>query len=91
MWLYFNKNQEGYQFELSPKACLAWGIKKDSYYSGIDELIQKGYLIPIYEGSNIYQFYEVSQTEKAKAQKETEFSEIKNLPSEEQKKLSVFP
>ena len=44
MWLYFNKNQDGYKFELSQKACQAWGIKKDSYYDGIRELELKGYL-----------------------------------------------
>ena len=45
MWLYFNKNQEHYAFELSRADCLEWGIKKDSYYDGIEELIEKGYLV----------------------------------------------
>ena len=31
LWLYFNKNQDDYQLELSQKACAEWGIKKDSY------------------------------------------------------------
>ena len=45
MWLYLNKNQEKYTFELSRAACLEWGIKKDSYYDGIKELMEKGYLV----------------------------------------------
>lgn len=48
MWLYCNKNQDGYKFELSQKACHDWGIKKDSYYEGVRELMVKGYLLPIY-------------------------------------------
>lgn len=39
MWLYFNKNQDGFKVELSQAACRDWGIKKDSYYNGIKELI----------------------------------------------------
>lgn len=58
MWLYFNKNQNNHGFELSKADCEKWGIKKNSYYRGIDELIEKGYLKPIKEGSNIYNFYE---------------------------------
>ena len=86
MWLYFNKNQDGYKFELSQKACQAWGIKKDSYYDGIRELELKGYLIPIYAGSNIYKFYEMPPAEKPK-----EFSENQNRSMDFQKKQSDFP
>lgn len=86
MWLYFNKNQDGYQFELSQKACSAWGIKKDSYYAGICELEEKGYLLPICEGSNIYYFYE-----KPKSEKTNGFSETHNPLSVNQKVLSDFP
>jgi hypothetical protein len=86
MWLYFNKNQDGYKFELSQKTCLDWGIKKDSYYDGLRELESKGYLLPIYEGSNIYCFYEKPKTEKPK-----DFSEIENPLSDLQKRMSDFP
>ena len=58
MWLYFNKNQNNHSFELSMKACEAWGIKKNSYYRGIEELIEKGYLHQLKEDSNVYIFYE---------------------------------
>ena len=42
LWLYLNKNQDGYRFELSRVDCANWGIKKDSYYKAVEELIQKG-------------------------------------------------
>ena len=58
LWLYFNKNQNNHSFELSQKACEAWGIKKSSYYRAIEELIEKGYLQPINEDSNVYIFHE---------------------------------
>lgn len=86
LWLYFNKNQDGYHFELSQKACRDWGIKKDSYYAGVEELVSKGYLVPIYVGSNIYKFYE-----KAIAEKPKEFSENENRSTVFQKTPSDFP
>ena len=58
MWLYINKNQDNYRFELSRQACAEWGIKKDSYYDGFDDLVIHGYLRPSKPGSNIYYFYE---------------------------------
>ena len=58
MQLYLNKNQDKYRFELSRKACEEWGIKKDSYYDGIRNLIDHGYLRPIRAGSNIHIFFE---------------------------------
>ena len=63
MWLYFNKNQDGYAFELSRKDCESWGIKKDSYYSGLQDLIDKRFLVQEREGSNLYIFYEVPLSE----------------------------
>ena len=64
MWLYLNKNQENYRFELSRKACEEWGIKKDSYYDGIKDLIAHGYLRLSQPGSNIYYFHENALAEK---------------------------
>jgi hypothetical protein len=58
MWLYINKNQDNYRLELSQKACEEWGIKEDSYYDGVRNLIDKGYLRPMRAGSNIYVFFE---------------------------------
>ena len=44
LWLYIEKNQDGFELELSQKACESWGLKKDSYRRAKSELIQKNYL-----------------------------------------------
>lgn len=59
LWLYIAKNQDEYQFELSQKALLDWGLKKDSYYKAVNTLIELGYLTQQREGSNIYIFSEI--------------------------------
>lgn len=59
MWLYFSKNQSYHSFELSRAACQKAGIDKNSYYRGVDELIEKKYLIP--ESENGYRFYQIPQ------------------------------
>ena len=86
LWAYFNKNQDNYQFELSQKACEEWGIKKDSYYSAVDELINKGFLVQDHYGSNMYWFHEKAVSEKPKC-----FSEIPIEASENQKEESEKP
>ena len=91
MWLYLNKNQDNYKFELSQKACQLWGIKKDSYYDGVRELESKGYLVPIREESNIYKFYEIPPSEKPKSEKPIFFSETDIPPSGFEKMASDFP
>lgn len=58
LWCYFNKNQDNYFMELSQKDCEAWGIKRSSYYRGLEELEEKGFL-SIEEDSNKYTFYEM--------------------------------
>lgn len=63
LWAYFNKNQDKYQLELSQKACAEWGIKKDSYYSAVKDLTEKGYLVPITPYSNIFDFHEIPLSE----------------------------
>lgn len=63
LWAYFNKNQDKYQLELSQKACAEWGIKKDSYYSAVKDLTEKGYLVPITPYSNIFDFHEMPLSE----------------------------
>lgn len=57
LWLYLDKNAEGYTLDLSQKACEAWGLKRDSYYRAFKELEDKGYLI---FGEHEYKFYERS-------------------------------
>lgn len=54
LWVYLMMNQNGFEFSLSKKACANWGIKKDSYYRGIDELRAQGYLVEIEPG--IFEF-----------------------------------
>ena len=63
MWLYLNKNQNNYRFGLSRVDCAEWGIRKDSYYDGIKDLIANGYLRQSQPGSNLYIFYENALTE----------------------------
>ena len=58
MWLYLNKNQDHYRFGLSRVDCAEWGIKKDSYYDGFNDLVKHGYLRLSKEGSNVYHFFE---------------------------------
>ena len=99
MWLYFNKNQEHYAFELSRADCLEWGIKKDSYYDGIEELIEKGYLVQSREGSNLYTFQELPHTEKPNSDKQNNYfteetkgmSEYQKWQYQKQKKESENP
>lgn len=86
LWLYLNKNQDGYRFELSRVDCAKWGIKKDSYYSAVEELINKGFLIQDHYGSNFFWFYETASSERAKS-----FSEIPIEISENQKEKSEKP
>lgn len=60
MWVYFNKNQNGYSFDLSPAAAKkASGIVESSFHAGVNELIEKQYLVPDEESTNNYIFYEV--------------------------------
>lgn len=60
MWLYFSKNQPTHKFELSKIACQEYHIDKNSYYRGIEELVQKHYLVAA--SDNGYYFYQVPQT-----------------------------
>ena len=91
LWLYFNKNQEGYCFELSRQACDEWGIKKDSYYAGIKELQEKGYLVRAYEGGNLYTFYERPCSKKQNgAELNFGFTDETNRYSEEKKSSSEY-
>ena len=54
LWLYLVAHSHMESLGLSQKACEEWGLKKDSYYSGKEELVNKGYLVEI--GSNKYEF-----------------------------------
>ena len=86
LWLYLNKNQDNYRTELSRVDCAKWGIKKDSYYSAVDELIKKGFLVQDHYGSNVFWFHE-----KAVSVKPNHFSENQTEESEKPKKVSENP
>ena len=89
MWLYLNKNQDKYTFELSRKACEEWGIKKDSYYDGLKDLEAKGYLRQSRQGSNFYYFYESPRSENQNGGDSNDwFSEESNISSVNQNNLS---
>lgn len=60
LWLFLNKNQDNFTVNITPSSCQRWGIKKDSYYSGINELIEKNYLVKVFEHDSVYYFYETS-------------------------------
>ena len=94
MWLYFNKNQDNYKFELSQKDALNFGVKKDSYYNGIKDLEEKGYLIPLRSNTNIYLFYETPPSDFAKIRESENsiwFSETSTEPTEISKNDSEKP
>ncbi len=90
LWLYLTKNQMGYSFELSQKACANWGIKKDSYYTAIKELQDKGFLFQEHPNSNRFYFYERAQSQNPKAGFwfSAEDSENENPVSKNEKKDS---
>ena len=58
LWLYLAKNKSGYIFDLSREDCIRnWGIRTDSYYSAVRDLIQKRYLIET--SKNHFMFFEI--------------------------------
>ena len=99
MWLYLNKNQDNYRFELSRQACEEWGIKKDSYYDGFNDLVKHGYLRPSKEGSNIYHFFENALAENSPSgysefyftENTTPATEIQNRKYENQNRAAANP
>lgn len=94
LWLYINKNADGYELELSQKACEAWGLKKDAYYTAKKKLIELGYLVPVKQGSNVYRFYEeISEkpNEDRNSEKPKNSSEKPKESSEKQKNFSEKP
>ena len=65
VWLYFAKNQAGYEFAVSPAAALnEFGIKKDTFQKAKQVLKLKGYLVenPA-KGRNHFIFYEKPEDE----------------------------
>ena len=57
LWIYFAKNQDNYEFYLSPKALdEAMNVSDSQYRRAMSELIENGYLVET--SSNHYTFYE---------------------------------
>ncbi len=60
VWMYFAKNQDGYEFDLSSVAvCSFCNISDKTYREAIKELVEKRYLLQRHK--NTYDFYEVPQ------------------------------
>lgn len=57
MWVYLNKNQNGFSFFLSKVACNNIGIT--NYHNAVKDLISKNYLVD--DGNNQFSFYEIPQ------------------------------
>ena len=67
LWSYFADNQSYYTFGLSRTAIEnAYGIKKRQYDNGIQELIEKKYLVKVEGTNNQYNFYEAPWLENNK-------------------------
>lgn len=67
LWCYFAKNSPSYKnWELSSKdAGNSFGLKSSQYYSAVDELIKKHYLIESLSNNsnaNSWEFYELPQS-----------------------------
>ena len=59
LYLYLAGNMNGYNLEFSPKAIHEeMGMPTSTITDQFKILVQKGYLVPKHEGSNIYDFYE---------------------------------
>lgn len=71
LWIYFAKNQDNYEFDLSRQAVQnSFGIKKAQYDRAIKELIEKEYLIRK-GNSNVYYFVERPFKKKEKEENTT--------------------
>lgn len=80
LWVYFAKNQPGYQFALSKADVMEhFGIKKTQYDNAIKELKEKGYLV---ENKNpYYSFHEVPVTLKPDNEPPKSEANEQSLPS----------
>lgn len=67
LYLYIAGNRDGFDFALSQEAAeREAGIKKTSYHKYVNLMIEKGYLVPRKENSNVYDFYEVPKRKEDK-------------------------
>ena len=62
LWIYLNKNADGYSFDLSPADFSNWsGVSESSYKRAKKGLVDKGYLVET--GKSHYAFYEMPKRE----------------------------
>ena len=67
LYLYIAGNRDGFDFALSQEAAERdVGITKTTFHKYVKVLIEKGYLVPRKENSNIYDFYEVPKRKEDK-------------------------
>ena len=60
VWMYFAKNQNNYQFELSSVAvCGFCNISDKTYREAVKTLVAKRYLVPREANKKVYDFYEI--------------------------------
>lgn len=80
LYLYIAGNKDGFDLALSQKAAeQEAGITKTTFHKYVNDLIEKGYLVP--KQGDIYDFYEIPQKKKEK--KGASVSQISN-PSDKQ-------
>ena len=85
LWLYFASNTDNYNLAFSPQAVNNdIGMPISTCRDQIKLLIEKGYLVPHSEGSNVYDFYENGQTpsansDKLRSEKTQDNREINNI------------
>ena len=59
LYLFLAGNKDGFNLEYSPKAIHAeMGLPESTCRDQFKVLVDKGFLVPKHEGSNIYDFYE---------------------------------
>ena len=67
LYLYIAGNRDGFDFALSQEAAERdAGITKTTFHKYVNLMIEKGYLVPRKENSNIYDFYEVPKRKEDK-------------------------
>lgn len=82
LYLYIAGNKDGFDLALSQEAAeQEAGIKRTSFHKYVNLMIEKGYLVPRKENSNIFDFYEIPKREENK--KAVPSCELKNLPHEQ--------
>ena len=65
LYLFLAGNKDGYSLEYSPKAIHAeMGMPESTCRDQFNVLVNKGYLVPKHEKSNIYDFFEMPKDKK---------------------------